>query len=320
MVIAGPLFKLSARPGQGHRLDNGLEHGEAALPVIFTHPDLPDDFVKIGDVRADTPAGAIPSIVRPYEAGRALYFPQLKFDIDHDFWADLATEGCPKLKKLPSSPDRDDPAKDPVLDRRLVDAGLPKTLERRLRREIARFYKSALPVYEALFAGYRFTRRQVVWRLNTVRNENLHVDTYAAPYRDHFARLFINLDNQPRIWMTSWSLDELYARFGGEIDPQVLATASANDLHTAVSRAAFGGRSTIWWDRQPRHVAYFDPGDVWAVDSRQLSHQIFYGRRAVSIDFFVDPASMAKPKRQYLTLAERFRKRAQAAQMAQAAE
>ena len=283
------------------------------MPIIFRHPGLPDDFAKISAVRAGAPADLIPSIIRPYEAGRALYFPNLKFDIDHEFWAQLPSEGYPRLKKLSSSPAKADPARDPLLDKHLSQAGLPADLERRLRREIAGVYARVLPVYEALFAGYRFTRRQAVWRLNTIRNENLHVDTYAAPFTDHFARLFINLDDQPRIWMTSWSIDELYERFGDRIDQKLLAKGTPGELHAAVNAAAFGGRSAIWWDSQPRHVVYFDPGDVWAVDSRQRSHQIFYGRRAVSIDFFVDTASMNKPKRQYLAIADRFRKQALAA-------
>jgi hypothetical protein len=280
------------------------------LPVIFRHPELPDDFAKIANVRADSAPGDIPSIVKPYEAGKALYFPHLKLDIDHDFWAALPTEGYPRLKKLSSSPSQGDPENDALLDRRLGEAALPAPLAKRLRKEIVGLYARALPLYEALFAGYRFTRRQAVWRLNTVRNENLHVDTYTAPFTDHFARLFINLDAEPRIWMTSWNIDALYERFGDRIDPALLARGSAAELHAAVNEAAFGGRTAIWWDKQPRHVVYFDPGDVWAVDSRQMAHQIFYGRRALSIDFFVDPASMNKPKRQYLAIADRFRKRA----------
>ncbi len=283
------------------------------MAVIYKNPDLPDYFVKVPGVQADTPPGDIPSIVKPYENGRVLHFPTLKFDIDHDFWASLPSEGFSKLKKLSSSPSAQDPADDPLLDRRLADAGVPPDLERRLKAEIVRFYYQALPVYEALFKGYRFTRRQVVWRLNTIRNENLHIDTYQTDFDEHFARLFINLDDQPRIWTTSYGVEDLFEKFGGQIPPRILAKAPPGEVRAALNQAAFGGRSTVWWDRQPRHMVYFDPGDVWAVDSRQVSHQIFYGRRAVSIDFFVDPASMAKPKRHYLYMAQRLRAKTRAA-------
>jgi hypothetical protein len=289
------------------------------LPIVFKHPDLSDPFAKMSVVRADSPPGTIPSIIKPYEAGRVLYFPNLRFDIDHDFWAALPCDSFRRLKKLSSCPAADDYAKDPLLDRRLEQAQAPQALVRRLKKEIRRFYAEALPVYEALFAGYGFTRRQVVWRLNTIRNENLHVDTYVDDLPDHFARLFINLDNQPRIWMISYAIDEMFDRFGSQIPLEILRSGTPGQIRNAVNEAAFGGKSTIWWDGQPRHVAYFDPGEVWAVDSRQVAHQIFYGRRAVSIDFFVDPASMNKPKRHYLKMANAFRRRALAGLEARAA-
>ena len=54
-------------------------------------------------------------------------------------------------------------------------------------------------------------------------------------------------------------------------------------------------------------MIYFDPGDIWIVDSRLISHQIFYGRRAISIDFFVEPASMLNSSKHYLALAKKYR-------------
>lgn len=278
------------------------------MTVIFKHPELTDYFAKT-NLRLGMPLAETPSIVRPYEGGRVLTFPQLDLDIDHDFWASLPTDRITKLKKLSSSPGETDFRNDPLLDRRLAEANAPSALKRRLKKEIVRLYERVLPVYQAMFSGYRFTRRQVVWRLNTIHNENMHVDTYVTDYTDHFARLFINLDDQPRIWSTSWTLEEMYERFGDQLSVEMLAGSTAGEVHSAINAAAFGGRSTIWWDSQPRHIIYFAPGAVWAVDSRQVSHQIFYGRRAVSIDFFVERSSMVKPKRHYLYAAERFRVR-----------
>ncbi len=276
------------------------------MAIIYKHPALTDYFATVG-VRATSPASEIPSICKPYELGRVIDFPKLDLKIDHAFWAALPTDQISRLKKLSSSPGAGDLSHDPLLERRLAEAHLPAGLKRRLKKEIVRLYERVLPVYEALFAGYRFTRRQVVWRLNTIHNENLHVDTYAAAHTDHFARMFINLDDQPRIWMTSWSLAELYARFGERIPRDLVEQSTPNQLHAAINQAAFGGRSTVWWDSQPRHVVYFQPGDVWSVDSRQVAHQIFYGRRAVSIDFFVEPDSMIKRKRHYLNFARLYR-------------
>ncbi len=277
------------------------------MATIFRNPNLEDYFVEVGGITADTPLGAIKPVTDPYEDGKVLSFPDLKFDIDHDFWAALPADAYPKLKKLSSAAAPGDLDDDRRLDRSLELAALPPEMEADLRREIRRVYEQVLPVYEHLFGDYVFTRRQVVWRLNTIRNENLHVDTYNELFPDHFARLFINLDNQPRIWQTSYSIQEIVALFGHEASAEILRAGNGSEVFLELNRAAFGAGSRVWWDGRPRHVAYFDPGDVWAVDSRQRAHQIFYGRRAVSIDFFVDPASMKHPERQYLALAERFR-------------
>ncbi len=290
------------------------------MALINRHPKLTDYFVGYPGLTVDTPLDEVPRIVRPYEFGRVIHFPSLKLRIDHDFWAAVPTEGYALLKKLVSSPAAGDPADDARLDRRLAQAQVARGLARDLKREVVRIYEQMLPIYERLFEGYRFTGRQAVWRLNTIRNENMHVDTYRHEVKDHFARVFINLDSQPRIWMTSYGIEQMFARFGRELSDEALRAGDPAAFRLALNTAAFGGRTTMWWDEAPRHVVYFDPGDVWAVDSRQVAHQIFYGRRAVSIDFFVQPDSMAKPKRHYLKMAESLRLRAVAERTAAAAQ
>lgn len=277
------------------------------MATIFKNPKLGDDFVEVPEVRADSPPDSIRPITAPYEDGKIISFPNLKWDIDFDFWAKLPTDHYPGLKKLSSTAKGPGLEEDRKLDQGLERAGLPPAMEAELRREIQAVYRQVLPVYERIFGDYAFTRRQVVWRLNTIRNENMHVDTYNELFPDHFARLFINLDNQPRIWQTSYSIDEIAALARPEASPEILAKGTSGEVFIELNRVAFGGKTKIWWDGRPRHVAYFDPGDVWAVDSRQRAHQIFYGRRAVSFDFFVDPASMKRPDRQYLRIAEGFR-------------
>jgi hypothetical protein len=279
------------------------------VAVLFKNPELPDYFVEVADLQIDTPLGEIKSIVEPYEAGKVMYFPKLKFDIDFDFWESLPTDRYPDLKRLSSLAVADPSHRDTLLDSKLANANLPPELESALRPAILRVYEQAIPIYERLFAEYKFVSRRVTWRLNTIHNENLHVDSYANEFEHHFARMFINLDCQPRIWSTSYRVDEMFERFGARIPIGVVRDGTRAKFWKELDRASFGG-TAVWWDRQPRHFAYFDPGDAWIVDSRQVAHQIFYGRRAVSIDFFVDTATMLHPEKQYLRLAADFQRRA----------
>ena len=178
------------------------------MATIFRNPKIADCFVEATGVRADSAPESIAPITEPYEEGKLITFPDLKFDIDFDFWASLSTDDYPGLKKLSSSAGMDDPRNDPRLDRSFNEAGLPPAMEDRLREEMKRLSDQVLPVYQRIFGDYVFTTRQVVWRLNTIRNENMHVDTYKVPFKEHFARLFINLDNQPRIWQASHDIRE----------------------------------------------------------------------------------------------------------------
>jgi hypothetical protein len=114
--------------------------------------------------------------------------------------------------------------------------------------------------------------------------ENLHYDI-DQDSDDHEAfRLYINLDAYPRIWSTSYTVTRLF-REGGErllggIDPNEKAEII---LKRAISRAYGGWNQRATERKAPRHQIYFDPGDVWIVDGRSVSHQVLSGHRVLSI-------------------------------------
>lgn len=288
------------------------------MATIFKNPALPDYFLELPEVTAARPPSR--SYVPEYEAAKLLCFPNLKFKIDHQFWADLPTDRYPGMKKFSCRIDEEQQRarswspwarrrQGEATRRALEKAGLPAKLCNALWSQMSALFDQVLPIYHALFEGYTFSDKRVVFRLNTTLNENLHFDSYRQEYPAHFARLFINLDTQPRIWHTSYAVDELSQRFGRTIDPAARDTTTSNRFWRELNKAAF--RKDIE-EPHPRHVIYFDPGDAWAVESRRLSHQIFYGRRAVSIDFVVPASAMLDPGLHYLALAERYRAAAKA--------
>jgi hypothetical protein len=270
------------------------------VATIFKNPALPDYFLDLPEVTADRPPSR--SYVPEYEAAKVLCFPNLKFKIDHQFWADLPSDQYGGMKKLVCYIDEDHQAE--MIQRALRKAQAPATLCHTLWSQMSSLLEQAMPIYRALFKGYTFSSKRVNFRLNTILNENLHFDCYNQDFPEHFARLFINLDTQPRIWHTSYTVDEISRRFGPTMDPAIKDTATSNRFWRELNSAAFGKDTET---PRPRHVIYFDPGDVWAVESRQISHQIFYGRRAVSIDFFVPVSDMLDPGLHYLALSERYR-------------
>jgi len=276
------------------------------MATIFKNPNLTDYFQVVDDITAQTPLESIPSYLVPYEEGKVLYFKNLKFDIDHEFWASVPSAQFEGLKKMMCHVDGD--RQPELIDRALAKFEAPTELTEALRKNMADLFRQVMPIYYRIFAGYQYGVRRTVWRLKETLNENLHFDTYkdVEEYPDHFARMFINLDTQPRIWHTSWLIDEIYEKFGSKMSKDTVDKTTTNRFWRELNHTAFG-RGHEWWDGSPRHIAYFDPGDVWVVDSRQVSHQIYYGRRAISIDFVVRRDSMLDPKKHYMALAERYR-------------
>jgi hypothetical protein len=277
------------------------------MAIIKKNPNLPDYFLEVRGVTVETPPSAVPSIVGRYEDAKVIWFPELKPRIDLGFWQSLDTRTLPALKKLSTLTQIDgtlDNSTAASQVKTLEKAGVDRGLAAEVARQMRSLLEQVMPLYQPLFGGYRFTKSKVVWRLQDIYTENLHLDAYGLPNPDHFARLFINLDTQPRIWHTSWQAEDVIRIAKGRIPRQEFTKRSANDLWSAFNYSVFGKTSREWWDDQPRHVAFFEPGDVWSVDSRRVAHQIFYGRRAVSIDFSVDPATMLSGDRHYLRLAE----------------
>lgn len=274
------------------------------MATLFLNPNLPSYFVSAPEV---TSAETARSYVPEFEAGKVVTFPNLKASVDHDFWASLDTREYPALRKLGGLVQDDHNLTVKLHRESLRQRGVAEGMVNTLCDQFQAIYAALLPVYRAVFADYRFEKKKVVWRLNTLMNENMHLDVYDEERPEHFARMFINLDTQPRIWQTSWTVDDLIDQLKGRIPESAIREKSRADLWKELSFALFGPSPQQWWDNQPHHVAYFDPGDIWIVDSRQVTHQIFYGRRALSIDFSVARESMQDQSRHYLSFVDRFR-------------
>lgn len=256
-----------------------------------------------------TSAALARSYVPEYEDAKVITFPNLRADIDHEFWSRLDADKYPALKKFALYLNVEDRCDVDQQARKLVSQGLEENFALVMSTQFENIFSTILPIYRSIFSGYNFDedKKKVVWRLNTIMNENMHVDVYKEENENHFARMFINLDTQPRIWQTSWPIQDMITNLNGKVPTKSLEEKTRGEIWIDINAATFGKSSQEWWDNQPRHVAYFAPGDIWIVDSRQISHQIFYGRRALSIDFSLPKHGMNEPSRHYLEIADRFR-------------
>jgi hypothetical protein len=137
---------------------------------------------------------------------------------------------------------------------------------------------------DRLLDGLVVSERQIVCRFSDTRMENLHYDLDANADDHEAFRLYINLDDQPRIWSISYPVSELIAKGGQRITNGIPSDLKSEIRLERVTGRAFGGWNQRATERvAPRHMVFFDPGDVWIVDGRAVSHQVLQGRRVLSV-------------------------------------
>jgi hypothetical protein len=173
------------------------------------------------------------------------------------------------------------------------------TLYRAAREAMRKAHESAMELFGICFPGYDYFKVIPSVRLTTTLFENLHWDNHQIAEDFQQVRIFCNLDQRPRIWHTSHNFityaESLYkqhelGRFKGK-DP--------NELNDYICGKVLGGTQNACKDSLPRHVIAFEPGEVWFGESRMLSHQIYYGERAMVYMYFVSPQTMHSPDRRF---------------------
>jgi hypothetical protein len=143
-------------------------------------------------------------------------------------------------------------------------------------------------VLDELFRGYAFTKTSIIWRLAETRVENLHFDIDRDSNTTEAIRLYMNVDDAPRIWHTTHGLSELVRRYYRELDLARFSTGPCERLVKELSIRLFGGWQFRGREQFPRHNILFEPMDVWLVDGRRVPHQVAFGRRVVSTFFLAE--------------------------------
>jgi hypothetical protein len=283
---------------------------------IFKHTEVEDYFAEC-DLRDET---ARLSVARLYEAGKVIVLKNASIDYDAAFLASVEFPQDAELKKFKSwrflqemaraggmrrllgrSPG---PMSELLLDK--VFAGDHGRL-RHFFEQMSAINAQVGALTSRLFSSYRIITDRITWRFQETVNENLHVDVYKEDLPDHHLRLFVNLDSVPRIWHTSYTLQNLLDERLSLLDPEFVRTATPGRICHDLNFAVFKSFPDAGREGCAKHIVFFDPGEIWLVDSRKISHQIFYGRKALSTDHAIERASMLDPATHYYELVERRR-------------
>ena len=129
--------------------------------------------------------------------------------------------------------------------------------------------------------------------------ENLHWDNFPDMDDRHQARIFINIDKNPRIWHTSYGIEEFCQENYDKLSLHELKDANPNSIIGLMDQKVLGGMENRCLDGFERHCIAFEQGDIWLADSRLIAHQIYQGNRAIIYMFHIKPESMNDPEKRF---------------------
>jgi hypothetical protein len=267
------------------------------MTQVYLHPDIADYFVEydFGEV-ARSPANGGPQdlrrkVMEDYVGAKCILLRNVRIDYDIDFVRSVQFPPTWFFKKFPSKVvERPKPLeKNPVkqdLCRDLFggDAGL----FRRFESEVRAVNGGIRRVLDELLRHHRVEATDIIWRHTETRVENLHFDIDQDSAGFESVRLYLNMDDIPRIWHTSYQLGQIVPAYYEELELGSLKDQPLERLLQVLSLRLFGNWSSRGREQFPRHMVLFEPGDVWICDGRTVPHQVIYGRRVASSFYRLD--------------------------------
>lgn len=269
---------------------------------IFAHKQLPDYFRTVDFARPDE----VSKLVSYYEDEQVIVAEGRRIDFDKQFWSTISMPNERPYKKFKAIQfvqgirAGNNIYPDIFADCFAGDRGRFDYF----CQQLASIVVQIQDVLSTASPSYRMEQRLTL-RCAPTMNENLHFDVYDDEIPTHHMRLFVNLDSAHRIWTTSWRLSDVLQNRLCELPTEHLTRELPGLLMKRLNFHVFGGLDSRYEERgEPRHTVFFEPGEIWFVDSRKVSHQIFYGRRAISSESAVATESMEDPSKHYLQQVE----------------
>ena len=271
------------------------------MTQVYLHPDIADYFVEydFAEVRR-SPADGGPDdlrrkVMEDYVAEKCILLRNVRIDYDRDFVSSVRFPPTWYFKKFPSKVvERPKPLERNPLKQDLCRDlfGGDKGLFRRFEDEVRAVNGGIRGVLDELLRHHRVEAADIIWRHTETRVENLHFDIDKDSADFESVRLYLNMDDIPRIWHTSYQLSRILASYYLELELEGLADQPLEKLLQTLSLRLFGNWSSRGREQFPRHMVLFEPGDVWICDGRTVPHQVIYGRRVASSFYRLDKLAL----------------------------
>lgn len=138
------------------------------------------------------------------------------------------------------------------------------------------------------------------FRFTLTQNENLHFDIFEPPNKnENIVRVFVNLDDEYRIWNNSYNIFEFIDKYEKDIVKKMLENNvkinyRKNDnkinqfiVNEVMMSNKINDINYYFKKGYPKIINKFSPGSIWLCDSIVNSHQIIYGKKCISYKFTI---------------------------------
>ncbi len=151
--------------------------------------------------------------------------------------------------------------------------------------------------------GYKSLLKHITARFQESNKEGLHIDAY-SPFQLRKAVLtaYLNLDDKPRIWDTSYSVDELIdnEEFMGKtvVDQGKPTFELGRNINKVLAREPF-----------PRTRIEIAPGAAVITNGATVAHEIVFGRRMLAVSLCFKIKFLDDDSGSYLRIFQQFARR-----------
>ena len=176
------------------------------------------------------------------------------------------------------------------------------------RSAVATANAELIRLANALFPFYQYEKRYCVYNLTEMLAHNMHFDSPQHAGEFSQLRIFVNLDDFPRIWRVGGAIEDVAGDCYASAKLEETIGAHPRELTRATTIATYGDRYHSGAHNQPMHSIAFQPGEVWFLNPNMVAHEVVYGRRLLDGVFLFNASHLRNPERYYPAIVEKLHK------------
>mgnify|MGYP001327625093 CR=1 FL=1 len=148
--------------------------------------------------------------------------------------------------------------------------------------------------------GYKILNISRTYRFTKTLKENIHYDNFEPTGPNvGFLRVFVNLDNEERVWNNSCNIYDFINSNSKKIKSLLIEKgikanySGENRINDLIMKfillSGFNDEmDNVFCDEFPKIQTKFAPGSIWICDSIKSSHQVVFGNKCISYNYLID--------------------------------